>query len=62
VKHAKIVIDKRTRAPKSLKVKVLFFWTTVKIDNFHSGINDESIFLFPRQQFANYTTTDKRKS
>ena len=60
VKHAKVVIDKRTREPKSLKIKVMLFWCTVKISHFHSGINDESIFRFPSQDFKEYKVIDKR--
>ena len=61
VKHAKCVIDKTTRAPKSLKVKVMFFWASIKISNFHSGITDESIFTFPHQQFSKYKMIDRRQ-
>ena len=61
VKHAKCVIDKVTRVPKSLKVKVMFFWASIKISNFHSGIINESIFTFPHQQFSNYKMIDKRQ-
>ena len=60
IKHAKCVIDKRTREPKSLKIKVMLFWCTVKISHFHSGINDESIFRFPSQDYKGYEVIDKR--
>ena len=60
VKHAKCVIDKRTREPKSLKIKVMLFWCTVKISHFHSGIYDESIFRFPSQDYRGYEVIDKR--
>lgn len=61
VKHAKCVIDKTTRAPKSLKVKVMLFWASIKISNFHSGITDETIFTFPHQQFSKYKMIDRRQ-
>lgn len=60
VKHAKVVIDKRTREPKNLKVKVMLFWCTVKISRFHSGIDDERIFTFPHQDYKGYKVIDKR--
>lgn len=60
VKHVKAIIDKKTRAPKSLKVKVMLFWATINITNFHSGITDDSIFNFPRKQFGGYKFIDKR--
>jgi len=61
IKHVKAIIDKRTRYPKSLKIKIFGFWTTVKISNFHSGIEDESIFVFPRSQYSHYKFLDKRE-
>src|SRR3712207_8954208 len=33
IKHVKAFIDSRTYAPMSLKIKVAFFWTTVKISH-----------------------------
>ena len=60
IKHVKALIDGRTYEPVSLKIKVAFFWTTIKISNFHSGNIDDAIFSFPRQQFAGYKFTDKR--
>ena len=60
IKHVKALIDGRTYAPVSLKIKVALFWTTIKISNFHSGNIGDDIFTFPRQQFAGYKFTDKR--
>ena len=60
IKHVKAVLDRRTRDPLSLKVKLAFFWTTVKISNFRSGNIDDSIFIFPRTRFAGYRFIDKR--
>ena len=60
IKHMKAIIDKRTRAPKYLKIKVLWFWTTVNITNFHSGVSDD-VFNFPSEKFKSYTFIDERK-
>ena len=60
IKHAKGVLDKRTREPKSLRIKVMLFWCTVRISHFHSGIDDERIFHFPMQKFKGYEIIDKR--
>lgn len=60
VKKARVYIDKRTRAPKSVKVKVMFFWCTVHINNFHAGISDERVFNFPRNRFPGYELKDMR--
>ena len=55
VKEARILLDKRTRAPKSLKIKVAFFWAT-----FQAGNLDDSLFVFPKAKFAGYKFIDKR--
>ena len=47
--------------PQRLRIKVAFFWTTVQINNFHSGNIDERILLFPRQQYAGWKTVDRRR-
>ena len=60
VKEARILLDKRTRAPKSLKIKVAFFWATIHISNFQSGNLDDSLFAFPKAKFAGYKFIDKR--
>lgn len=60
IKHAKAVIDKRSRVPLSLRLKVGFIWTTVKISNFHSGGITAKDFVFPRQRYAGYKVVDNR--
>ena len=60
VKEARILLDKRTRAPKSLKIKVAFFWATIHISNFQAGNLDDSLFVFPKAKFAGYKFIDKR--
>lgn len=60
MKLIKALIDKKTRAPISLKIKVAFFWANIKISNFKSGNIDNSIFVFPQNQYKTYTFIDKR--
>ena len=60
MKLIKALIDKKTRAPISLKIKVEFFWANIKISNFKSGNIDNSIFVFPQNQYKTYTFIDKR--
>lgn len=60
IKHLKAIIDKRTRAPKYLKIKVLWFWTTVNITNFHSGGISDDVFKFPSEKFKSYKLIDER--
>ena len=60
IKHLKAIIDKTTRAPISLKIKVLWFWTTVKISHFQSGNVSDDIFKFPAEKYKSYTIIDER--
>ena len=60
VKEARILLDKRTRAPKSLKIKVAFFWATIHISNFQAGNLDDSLFVFPKAKFTGYKFIDRR--
>ena len=61
VKHVKAVIDKKTRVPKTLKIKVLFFWAVINVENFKSGGIDDSLFRFPEAQYKDYKKVDKSK-
>ena len=60
IKHVKAIIDKTTRAPISLKIKVLWFWTTVKISNFKSGNISDQLFKFPAEKYKDYSFIDER--
>ena len=46
--------------PQRLRIKMAFIWTTIHISHFHSGDIDENIFVFPRQQYADWKTVDRR--
>lgn len=60
IREVKALINKQTRAPKSLRIKLAFFWTTVKISNFKSGGIDDKVFVFPQSQYKNCKMIDKR--
>ncbi len=60
IKHLKAIIDKKTRAPKYLKIKVLWFWTTVNISEFKSGNISDETFEFPSSRYKNFKMIDKR--
>ena len=52
MKEIRAYLDKKTRTPHSLSIKVAFFWVTVDISNLKSdGLGDE-IFVFPRKTFV----------
>ena len=60
IREVKGLIDKNTFYPISLRIKVAFFWTTVKISDFRSGNISDQIFVFPYNQFKGYQQVDKR--
>ena len=60
IKIVKAWLTKKGYEPVRLRIKVAFFWTTVKIDNFRSGGITDDIFVFPRQQYKDWKFIDKR--
>ena len=58
IKHAKLVLNRHTKYPTAMKIKVAFFWTTVKISNFHPGISNDNIFVYPKAKFKGYKFTN----
>lgn len=61
IKHIKAIIDKKTKAPISLKIKLLWFWTTVNISRFQSGNISDDVFTFPAAKYKDYKFYDKRE-
>ena len=56
-------MDRKTYAPISLKVKVAFIWTTIKISDFSAGNISDETFVFPRKRYEKgYKFVDKRKN
>ena len=60
-KEARATIDKKSRAPKNVRIKVAFLWARINISEFKSGSIEESIFKFPASKYKDYPTTDHRK-
>lgn len=60
IKEIHALIDKKTRYPLSLRIKLGIFSTTVKISNFRSGNISDDLFVFPRQKYQGYQIIDKR--
>lgn len=54
-------VKRKNLYPVSLTIKLAFIRTTVKISNFKPGNIDDSVFQFPRKQYADYKYTDHRK-
>lgn len=60
IKEVKALIDRKTLAPKRLRIKVAFFWTTIKISHFESGGISDDLFIFPRDSYKDWKFVDKR--
>ncbi|WP_144007265.1 hypothetical protein [Prevotella sp. P5-126] len=60
IKEADVLLDHHTRNPISIRVKVGFFHTTIKITNFKMGGISDQAFVFPRHQYSNYGIIDNR--
>lgn len=61
IKEARCLLDKKTRYPVSLRIKVGIFHTTIKITNFKAGGISDDLFRFPREQYSKgYEYIDKR--
>ncbi len=61
VKHAKVLLDNKTLAPKLIKVKVTLFWANIKVSNFKTGGISDNIFVFPKDKYSNgYKYADNR--
>ena len=62
IKEVRAMLDKKTRYPKSLRIKLGIFHTTIKITNFKSGGIDDNVFVFPQTKYQDFEMIDKRKS
>ena len=51
IKEARCLLDKRTRYPISVRIKVGIFHTTIKISDFKVGGLTDDFFKFPREQY-----------
>ena len=61
VKEVVANVDKKTLTPKSLKLKVAFFWVKIKISNFRSGNVSDAQFVFPADRYKEgYKVIDHR--
>ncbi len=60
VKEAKVLLAPVTYAPIKLRIKVAFFWTTIKISDFKSGGINDDMFVFPAEKYAGWKMVDKR--
>ena len=60
IKEAQALLDKRTRYPIHVRIKLGPIWTTIKISNFKSGGISDNTFVFPRGKYVGYRVEDHR--
>lgn len=60
IKEVHALIERRTYHPMSVRIKIAFVWTTIKISNFRSGGITDEMLRFPKEQFKDYKFIDKR--
>ena len=60
MKEIRALLDKKTRDPLQLRIKVAFIWANVDISNFKAGGITDATFTFPHSQYKDYEMVDKR--
>lgn len=60
IKEARVMLDRRTHHPTSIRIKVGIFHTTIQISNFRAGGISDELFRFPREQYKSCEYDDKR--
>ena len=60
IKEARCLLDKKTRYPISVRIKLGIFHTTIKISDFKVGGISDQLFVFPRDQYKDCEFVDKR--
>ena len=62
IKEARCLLDKKTRYPISVRIKMGIFHTTIKISNVKVGGISDDLFSFPRDKYpaSKYEYTDNR--
>jgi len=60
IKEARVMLERKTLHPISIRIKLGIFHTTIKISNFRIGGIDDSMFRFPREQYKHCEFDDKR--
>ena len=60
MKEIHALLERKTYHPISVRIKIAFIWTTIKISDFQSGGITDEMLRFPKEQFMNYKFVDKR--
>jgi hypothetical protein len=60
MKEIHALLERKTYHPISVRIKIAFIWTTIKISDFQSGGITDEMLRFPKEQFKDYKFVDKR--
>lgn len=60
IKEVHALVERKTYHPISVRIKIAFVWTTIKISNFRSGGITDEMLRFPRENYKDYEFVDKR--
>ena len=60
IKEIQALVKKQSYEPISVRIKIAFIWTTIKVSNFKSGGITDDMLRFPSEKFKDYKFVDKR--
>ena len=60
MKEIHALVERNTYSPISVRIKIAFIWTTIKISNFQSGGITDEMLRFPKERYKDYKYVDKR--
>ena len=60
IREIHALVKRQTYEPISVRVKIAFIWTTIKISNFKSGGITDEMLRFPVEKYRNCKFIDKR--
>ena len=61
IKEVHALVKRQSYEPISVRIKIAFIWTTIKISNFKSGGITDEMLRFPKDQYKDYKFVDKRE-
>ncbi len=60
MKKIEALLDPVSHKPIELRIKVLFFWAKIYFSDFKAGGIDDSLFVFPKDDYPDYKIVDER--
>ena len=60
IKEVHALVKRQIYEPISVRIKIAFIWTTIRISNFKSGGITDEMLRFPAEKYKDYKFVDKR--